>query len=272
MPKPATTKPKPGYLRALGANDPPAVLSVEGREFRWVRTFKHDFFAATAMYEADGHRLLLKAGRSRSLFFLPMSWLGRWLTRRESAMIRHFEDLDGVPKFVAFHGSTAFIREFVDGAPMRKGRPVPDGFHQRLRELVAAIHGRGAAYVDLEKCENVIVGDDGKPCLCDFQIAWYAPDHWPIYAAPLKWLRRRLQAGDRYHLAKLQRRTRPDELTEAELAATYVRPWWVRAHAVLARPFTRLRRLVLNRLDPREGRGERGRVPDDGAAPIKKGA
>ena len=42
---------------------------------------------------------------------------------------------------------------------------------EQLRADLAEIHRRGMAYVDLEKCENVLVGDDGAPLLTDFGIA-----------------------------------------------------------------------------------------------------
>ena len=64
-------------------------------------------------------------------------------------------------------------------------------------------------------------------------------------------------------LTKLQRRTRPDQLTDQERAASYRRPWFVRAHRVVTKPFTAIRRAILERVDPRRGRGERGRVAND---------
>ena len=50
---------------------------------------------------------------------------------------------------------------------MRKGERVPDDFHDRLARLVGEVHARDMAYVDLEKCENVLVGEDGRPYLFD---------------------------------------------------------------------------------------------------------
>ena len=85
-------------------------------------------------------------------------------------------------------------------------------------------------------------------------------------------LRTWFQNGDRYHLAKLQRRTRPDQMTAEELAASYRRPWYVHMHRKVTWPFTFVRRAILNRIDPRSGppgrRGpdERGRVSHDASA------
>jgi hypothetical protein len=124
--------------------------------------------------------------------------------------------------------------------------------------MIATLHRRGLAYVDLEKRQNVLVGDDGRPYLIDFQISWPWPVGWFEQTAPARWLRRRLQQGDLYHLRKLQRRFRPDQMTPAELAASYARPWPVRLHRWLTRPFTRFRRWVLAKVDPKRGDRERG--------------
>jgi len=122
------------------------------------------------------------------------------------------------------------------------------------------IHGRGMAYVDLEKCENVVVGDDGRPYLVDFQIAWRLPRKYGGELWPMTWLRRRLQLADYHHVAKLQRRTRPDQLTAEELQATYRKPPAIRLWNLIARPFKLARRRILDRLGERKQGGERGRV------------
>ena len=88
------------------------------------------------------------------------------------------------------------------------------------------------AYVDLEKCENVLVGDDGLPHLFDFQISWYWSRRWGGELLPLRVMRGWFQRGDRYHLIKLRRRTRPDQLSPEVLAASYRKPWYVRCASV----------------------------------------
>ena len=80
---------------------------------------------------------------------------------------------------------------------------------------------------------------------------------------PMRRIRGWFQAGDRYHLVKLRRRTRPDQMTSDEIAASYRRPWYLRAHRIVARPFTWVRRCILDRVDPRQKTGERGRVNDE---------
>lgn len=249
----------PYWLKALGRGTAPAVIELRGHVYRLERVFKHDFFALTACYAGEAGKAVLKIGRRQSLFGLPLSWIGRLHARHEQRVLQELEDLDVVPRFLGAYGKHGFAHEYVEGHDLRKGEHVPDDFFDRLRSGLAEIHRRGMAYVDLEKCENVLVGDDGRPYLFDFQIAWNWPRRWGSELWPLRWIRGRLQQADRYHVSKLQRRTRPDQLTPDELEASRRRPPHVKAYSVLTRPLTRMRRRVLNRIDPVKKRGERGR-------------
>ena len=261
-PTPLTRTPPPS-LTALGKASLPVEIEVDGQGFVQRRIFKNDFFAVTALYEGDAGRVVLKVQRQASFLFVPLGWMGRMLAARECANLRRLQDLEGIPRFIGRWGKTGLVRRYIEGHPLTRGERVLDDFHLRLRSLIEAVHARGMAYVDLEKCENVLVGDDGRPYLFDFQITWYVPRRWGGDLWPMRALGRWFQKGDLYHLAKLQRRTRPDQLTPPTLAATYRKPWFVRGHRFLTYPFTCVRRRILDRIDPRRGRGERGRVPDE---------
>ncbi len=256
-------KATPYSLTALGRRGLPSRIEVHGQTYTQRRVFKNDFFAVTALYEGDAGRVILKVHRQVSFLLLSLGWLGRLLAARERAAFDHLRNVEGVPRLIGRWGPTGLVREYVEGHPLARGERVPDDFHTRLRSLIEAIHGRGMAYVDLEKCENVLVGDDGRPYLFDFQISWYLPRKWGGELWPARKLRRWFQAGDRYHLVKLQRRTRPDQLSPEQLAFSYRRPWYVYLHSLLTRPFTWCRRRVLDRVDPGHKSGERGRVTDD---------
>ncbi len=258
----------PPSLTALGRGSLPPEIEVSGGRYALRRVFKNDFFAITAMYEGEVGRVLLKVGRQASFLLLPMAWVGRWLAAREQAALTHLDDVNGIPKFMARWGPTGIIREYVEGHPLAKSEHVADDFHPRLRSLIEVIHRQGMAYVDLEKCENVLVGDDGRPYLFDFQISWYLPDRWGGKLWPMRVLRGWFQRGDLYHLLKLQRRTRPDQLSPEALAASYRKPWYVRVHRMVTWPFTCVRRAILNRVDPRR-EGERGRVSEQDMAGMR---
>ena len=240
----------------------PPRIEVAGRVYTQHTIFKNDFFALTALYVGDAGRVIVKVHRQASFLTLPLGWLGRWLAARECAAFGRLHNVDGIPRLIQRWGPTGLIREYIEGHPLARGERVPDDFHARLRSLIDTIHERGMAYVDLEKSENVLVGDDGKPYLFDFQISWYLPDRWGGKLWAARKVREWLQASDRYHLVKLQRRTRPDQLLPEQLAASYRKPWYVGLYRFFTWPFTWCRRRVLNRLDPRSTNGERGRVAD----------
>lgn len=248
-------------LKALGREPLPETIRVGGKRHRWVRLFKHDFFAVTALYEADdGQRVVLKIGRQADFLGFPCEWIGRWLASHEAWFYQRLADLDAVPRFMGNWGRCGFVHACVEGRPLRKGEPVPDDFFPRLQAQIEAVHQRKMAYVDLEKPQNVLVGDDGRPYLIDFQIAWYWPPRWGGDSWLGRLLLGRLQEADRYHLRKLQRRIRPDQLSPADLEDSYRRPWHIRLHQRITRPLTLLRRRALEYLAPERGTGERGQV------------
>ena len=253
----------PVCLTAMGRQPLATEIEVGGRRYSLRKVFKNDFFAITAMYEGGDRRVLLKINRTAPIGFLPMKWVGRLLVAKEAAAFTRLADVAGVPRMICRWGPTGLVREYIEGCPLEKGAPVGDDFHRRLAETVDEIHRHGMAYVDLEKCENVLVSEDGRPYLFDFQISWYVPVRWGGERWPVTVLRRWFQQGDRYHLLKLQRRTRPDQLSPEALAASYRRPWYVRLHRMLTWPFTWCRRKVLDRVDPRRRAGERGRVDEE---------
>ena len=255
----------PPSLTALGRKKLPDFIEIGEQRYTRRRVFKNDFFAVTALYEGDAGKVLLKVGRQASFLLVPLRWVGRFLAAREAAAFRRLSDVEGIPRLVERWGPTGIVREFIEGQPLARGVGVPDNFHDRLAALIDEIHRKKMAYVDLEKCENVLVGDDGKPYLFDFQISWYLDPRWGGELWPMRLLRSWFQTGDRYHLAKLKRRTRPDQMSEEELIASYRRPWYVRVHRVLTWPLLWIRRRILRLVDPRRKNGERGRINDDEA-------
>lgn len=232
-------------LRALGRHDLPAeVRSDDGRTFRRTQTIKHDFFAATGFYATDsGAKAVLKMGRTISFFGLPLAWTGRLLCSREVRFYRNLADLPNIPKVLGLVGRTGFLHDYVEGRPLSKKYPVPDGFFGQLHELIHQIHERGMAYVDTNKPENILLGDDGRPYLIDFQISWDL--HSFLGNNPLtRWWLRTCQREDRYHILKHQRRLRPDEMTPEQLAESRRQSWAIKAHRFITKPYFVTRRAL----------------------------
>jgi hypothetical protein len=251
-------RPRPAYLKALGNLDPPESIEIGGIEFQRVEIFKHDSWAATALYHAFNQKIVCKFNRQQPLGLVPMGWLGRWLAKREAAHYRRLQTIFQIPRL---HGSVsangvplpyAVAHEYIAGKPLGKNEVLPPEFDRQLQELVDRVHRCQLAYVDLHKRENIIVASDGRPFLIDFQVSWMAPEEKKWWSLPQHWILKKLQAMDRYHLEMHEahhRRLRGD------FSFAPKRPWWIRAHRCISAPLRRVRRWILVKLNIRSGEG-----------------
>ena len=245
--RPATTRKRPRWFRALGKRDTPEQIEVGGQAFKLIKTYKHDSWAATALYRCDDRKIVCKFNREQSIFGLPGRWIGLILANRESAMLRRLADIPNIPNHsgtVVVDGRktpTASAHEYIEGQPLSWCSDVDSDFFETLRHTVKQLHERNIAYVDLHKLENVIVDEGGNPHLIDFQISVKL---WNIF--PLSILLGILQKSDLYHLDKHVLRFGNDP------NATIQRPWWIRAHRCVAVPFRTVRRQFLTSLGIRK--------------------
>lgn len=234
-------------MRALGKAGLPAEIRVAGQTFALARSIKHDFFAATGFYENAGNRrVVLKISRTQDFAGVPLLWLGKWLCRREQRFYRKLHDLPNVPRLLGTVGETGFVHEYVVGRPLSRDRPVPDGFFCQLQDLLGELHRRDIAYVDTNKPENILLGNDGRPHLIDFQISWDLEDLGDFFVN--RWWLRHLQREDAYHILKHKRRLRPDELTAGEAQRAGRKSVLIRLHRFVFRPYFLIRRRTFKRL------------------------
>jgi hypothetical protein len=234
-------------MRALGKSELPDRLLVGDSLCSLSRTIKHDFFAATGLYrDPSGTQFVLKMGRMASFAGIPLQWLGRLLRRRELHFYLKLADLPNLPRIMGNVGETGFVMEYIPGQPLSETSSVPDCFFDQLLALVREVHRRGIAYVDTNKPQNILLGEDEKPHLIDFQISWDSETLGRSWAS--RWLLRRLQADDLYHLTKHKRRLRPDELTDAEREHLARKSAFIRIHRFLTRPYFLFRRRLFKRL------------------------
>jgi hypothetical protein len=240
------------WLYALPGAEMPATVTCNGQAFEHVQTFKHDFFAATGLYRGPDGLAVLKLGRTTDAWSLPTAWIGRFLTRQELRVYSQTAGLPGVPHLMGTVGRTGLLHSYVPGRPLGRREAVSDTFFDELRSLLTALHERHIAYVDLNKRQNILLGDDGRPYLIDFQISLLLPPLGWRRSWPVRWLLARFQQADRYHYLKHKRRLRPDLLTPDERAAVSRLSAWIRLHRWLTRPLTHLRRAVLRRLHQSE--------------------
>ena len=269
--------------RMLRGKLAPDSFELDGVTWTRQKHLKADFFAATGCYVApDGRRVCLKHFHTEPYCLIPLGWAGRYMCRREMRFYRHLAGLEGLPGLVGQVGPSAFAHEWIEGHDLLEGglaphrsageggvpvplnddierqegqapfaaqkEPVPDDFFERLARLVLELHARGVAYVDLNKPDNVLVGDDGRPYLVDFQISYLRPGRWNLVG---RWLFRALCREDLYHVRKLKRKVRRDLMSPEELRESYRRSFLLSVHRRIAHPFQRLRRWALARLGAR---------------------
>ena len=220
--------------------------------YEHVQTFKHDFFAATGLYRGPTGLAVLKLGRSSDFLSLPAKWIGEFLARHEIKLYQHTHDLPGVPRLIGPVGSNGLLHDFVPGHPLGRREAVSDTFFDELLTLLQTMHERHIAYVDLNKRQNILMGDDGRPYLIDFQISLLLPATGWRRLPPVRWLLSRFQQADYYHWLKHKRRLCPDLLTPEEHARVTRLSIWIRLHRWLSRPLTYLRRRTLQRLKKTE--------------------
>jgi len=230
---------------------PPEQLELPGGRYLLSRVFKHDFFAATCLYEsadaAELAKVVVKFGRTQSFCGLPMVWLARLLRGREEAIYRALRGIPGVPRWAGSIGRTAYAIEYVEGRPLDHPPPPPEGFFDALRDLFDEVHRRGVAYGDANKRSNILIDLQGRPSLIDYQLAIRRRDHWPWPVRPLVALAvDNLARKDLYHLYKHKRRISPQELTREEDALSRRRGGLHRLHRALGKPYRALRRRFLS--------------------------
>lgn len=239
---------------ACGEEGPPAQIEIAGASYTLRRILKHDFWAATALYEAAGNEtgrpraVVFKHNRRRPFGLVPLGWLGRLLTHNEVCNLGRCADVPGVPKVVTRLGPNTFVYEYIEGTSLRKGMVPPADFFDRLRIVLDRVHARRLVHLDLHKPGNILLGRDGRAYLIDFQISTCIPDRLLISPALSSRFRRWLQSFDIYHLYKHKRRLLPERLTKAEYCLSHSRSLALMLHRVIVAPYKWVRRATLRYL------------------------
>jgi serine/threonine protein kinase len=241
-------------LYACG-NDPfPEAIDFEEKQFHFERVFKHDFFAATILYQQkDSHasspdRIVLKLARSQHLLGMPMRWLGEWLTQHEVAILKKIQNLSGAPKLLDTFGSTGFFYEFIEGANLDNSKDIPEDFFDELTVFLRKIHERNIVYLDMNKRSNIILDPKGRPHIIDFQISRHIHANFLIWPSVTARLLNFFQRADFYHLLKHKRRLAPHLLTPEEETLLRHKSRLLTLHRKVVTPLRQLRRNFLKYL------------------------
>jgi hypothetical protein len=108
--------------------------------------------------------------------FRPLNLLVRWtwgqfLLRRELRAFERLRGVRGVPQDAFRLDRFALAYRYVPGISLRKANPdlLKVEFFTELESLVLAIHARDIVHLDMRYSRNILVGEDGRPTLLDFQ-------------------------------------------------------------------------------------------------------
>lgn len=99
-----------------------------------------------------------------------LGWLARLLLRREATILAALDGLDGVPELLRVERDR-LERSYLAGTPLHKSRPQDPAFFAAAMQILRGLHRAGIAHNDLAKEPNILVRDDGRPALLDFQLA-----------------------------------------------------------------------------------------------------
>jgi tRNA A-37 threonylcarbamoyl transferase component Bud32 len=227
--------------------------------------------AAGSVANADVYALATASGPVLLKTFSRRPWIvriifSRWTLRREFRALSALAGVAGVPTVHGIVGRDSLLTEFVPGpGPLRSHRELApaelptERFLLRLRELVAAIHGRGVSHGDVRR-QNILQGPDESPYLIDFATAVST-------RGPLPALRRLVFGAfvkaDLFALAKLIRSYRPELLTAEEQRRLGEVPWHLRLGRFLRKrvygPFIKQKRWRQRWENWRHGRFRRRR-------------
>jgi len=222
------------------------VMEIDGEIYNHLGTLKDDAFARTELLEKDGKKYLYKVSRL-AIGPFRLQWMMNKFTAHEARIHHLLEDVHGTPVFVKQPAKNAFIREFVEGRTLdRNPPPLRRDFFDEFHEIVKNIHERGVAFVDLAKKENVVVTNEGRPFLIDFQISIAKRKS----RLPFFWVWNVLvsimQRADIYHVYKHKHRIRPDWVTPEEMRKYVRKPSFNRLHKYIFRkPYHIIKRSII---------------------------
>jgi hypothetical protein len=240
---------------ACGCNFPPKQIEFADSTYIVKKVFKHDFFAATALYvvkdpasiaqRQNPEKIVLKMARMQHFLGLPMEWFGQALCEHEVATLRRLDHIEPVPHVLARYGKTGFVYQYIEGRSLSEQKELPKDFFDLLLELLSRVHQSNIIYLDMNKRGNILISPKGKPYLIDFQISLYLCEGFAFSKKLSGYIRNILQRTDIYHLFKHKRRLCPHLLRPHEQAISRCPSPWIKIHRLIATPIRKLRRKLL---------------------------
>ena len=162
------------------------------------------------------------------------------LLARERRALERLRGLDGVSQLVdapdyesmpSLDGSVpkrsrVLLRSWLSGVPLWATDELPSDFFERLAELVGSLHARGVCHNDLHKEPNVLVGEDRRPLVIDFQLASVHPREGRLFASRVREDLRHVSKHERHY--RTQGGARPDPNAPPRRKRSFVAALWFR--------------------------------------------
>jgi RIO-like serine/threonine protein kinase len=178
--------------------------------------------AVLSLHRHGGEFWVVKDFRPRA--FAVRNTIGRLLIRREVRALRRLAGVAGVPARAFRLDAHALAYVFVPGVPLSRadlGQRATD-FFARLERLLFEVHAVGGiVHLDVRNGRNVLVTEEGKPVLLDFQSC--IGTRW-MPASLRRWAERLDLAG----MYKHWERKSPETLDEPRRDLLARANWWRR--------------------------------------------
>lgn len=200
----------------------PEKTIINGETYTYEKILKDDFFSVNVLYKNDkGRRFVLKLSDFRFLFGILFRPFAAMMSSHEYKIYKMIADIEGVPELGPRLGWRGYFHEYIEGKTLHelKESPevLPENFFNELLDIVNQVHKRRILYVDMNKKGNVIMSENGKPFLIDFQISQYFKKRRWILGRLIDNVFNRLIKEDIYHVYKHKKRYQKHLMTEEEL-------------------------------------------------------
>lgn len=158
----------------------------------------------------DGQVLMVKDVRRRNFFF---RWtLGLWLIHSEWKVYSRLKGVGGIPQPMGRIDRFAFAMEFIPGRAVGRDETLSASFFSELEQVLRDVHSRGVVHLDLRHKGNILISDEGKPFLIDFNSSFSFKEGGllrRIFFPLFRWV-------DYGGLLKLKERASPSSMTPEE--------------------------------------------------------
>ena len=96
---------------------------------------------------------------------------GRFMAKREFQALLRLSGLPGIPNEPFLLDDYAVCYHYIPGTTLRHtpSKKLSDDFFHHLEQIVKTMHDRNMVHLDIRNHRNILVDEEGRPALIDFQ-------------------------------------------------------------------------------------------------------